>query len=128
MLDMLEAAAREHGVTLKLAALPDHLRGLYIPTKGLILINQRLNASQRCAAAAHELGHAHYGHGCDSERAEAQAWKYAAGLLVDAGEYARAEGLCAHPAAIAAELGVTVRVVLEWQRHYGQAVQPAISG
>ncbi|WP_411702054.1 ImmA/IrrE family metallo-endopeptidase [Corynebacterium sp. LaCa101] len=69
---------------------------------------------------AHELGHAHYGdppghHGAHEIRAD----RFAARLLINPTEYATAEAIYGpHPAAIAAELGVTVNILKSWQQLY----------
>lgn len=66
---------------------------------------------------AHELGHAHHGdppghYGPMELRAD----RFAARLLVSPVEYALAETQYGpHPARLAAELGVTVKVLKTWQ-------------
>lgn len=66
---------------------------------------------------AHELGHAHYedppGH---YGAMELRADRFAARLLVSPADYALAETQYGpHPARLAHELGVTVKVLKTWQ-------------
>jgi putative toxin-antitoxin system, toxin component len=69
---------------------------------------------------AHELGHAHYGdppghHGAHEIRAD----RFAARLLISPAEYATTEAIYGpHPATLANELGVTVKVLKTWQNIY----------
>lgn len=77
------------------------------------------NATTLCSLA-HELGHAHYGdppghHGAHEIRAD----RFAARLLINPHDYATAEAIYGpNPAAIEAELGVTVNILKSWQRLY----------
>ncbi|MHA3682826.1 ImmA/IrrE family metallo-endopeptidase [Leucobacter sp. HY1908] len=115
----LLAEATRLGVTVKYAPLQPPLRGAYIPAHDLIIIDQLLTLPQRRETLAHELGHAHHGHNCSSPRNEAQAWRRAAQLAVNVDDYARAERLNPHPAAIALELDLTTTLIIEWQKHFG---------
>lgn len=117
MLKQLYNEARRQQITVIHAKLPTPYRSLYRPSKNLIIITRGLTASQEIEALAHELGHARYGHDCTTSRTEAQAWKWAASFTISTSDYARAESLNAHPAAIAIELGLTPKLVQAWQRH-----------
>lgn len=72
----------------------------------------------RCAVA-HELGHAHNGDECSTERAERAADEYAARTLLDLHNVMEAsyynDGA---PSAVAAELGVTPHLLSVWQQMY----------
>lgn len=92
---------------------------------GVIVLNPRRPAQTQTITLAHELGHAHYGHGwADDERLrdrqETAADRYAANLLISPGAYAAAERLVgAHPGALARELAVTARLVELWRDQRG---------
>lgn len=110
------AAAMGHEVEF----LPLHGKsGLLLPN-GLILINSTKHEITQKAALAHELGHVHYGHDWrnphDRERDEAQADRFAAELLIDERAYAIAEVMHGEVSAIAAELGVPIKLLEIWRR------------
>ncbi|WP_449278036.1 ImmA/IrrE family metallo-endopeptidase [Leucobacter sp. GX24907] len=112
--------ARRRGVAVIYGTLPAPYRSLYRSAKNLIIIGRGLTEAQEVEALAHELGHAHYGHDCTTDRSEAQAWRWAARFVINHAAYARAEYLHHHPAAIAHALGITPKLVLAWQQHYGR--------
>lgn len=117
--DMLEVA-HARGVRVAWRDL-GRRNGEYHST-GLILLNPRRSESVQRVTLAHELGHAHYGHGWTDdrrlrERYERLADEHAARLLIRASEYAIAESVVGpHVGAIARELGVTTKIVEAWQR------------
>lgn len=87
-----------------------------VHSSGLVYINHRRTVDRQRLTLAHEMGHWWHGHDWtrdhDRERDERAADIYAARLLIEPGEYARAEMLCeGHSGAIARELGVTARLV-----------------
>ena len=74
--------------------------------------------TRRCAIA-HELGHAHYGDECSSPGAERRADRWAASKLLDADAVFRAARDCDGAASlVAAELGVTPRLLEAWMELY----------
>ena len=118
MLQRLLNEAQRQGVTVVRATLPAPYRSLYQIDRELIILDRGLTEPQLIEALAHELGHAHRGHDCTNARTETQAWKWAAAFVIDENAYARAEALNPHPAALALELGITPRLVCEWQKHH----------
>lgn len=92
-------------------------KAAWIPTKKAITLQHGLDDVHALCALAHELGHAHYGdppghHGAHEYRAD----RFAARLLISPVEYATAESIYGpHPATLANELGVTVKVLKTWQ-------------
>lgn len=119
MLRKLLEEAQRLNVTVIYGELPHPYRALYRPSKELIIIHRGLTEPQQIEALAHELGHALRSHDCTDDHTEAQAWRRAAQLTVNVEEYARAERINPHPSAIALELGLTTRLITEWQRHFG---------
>lgn len=111
--------AQRLNVRVVYAPLEPPRRGFYSAMHEVIVLAEGLTLPQRREAFAHELGHAYYGHECSNRITEAQAWKRAAQLTVNPEEYARAERINPHPAAIAIELELTTRLVIEWQTHIG---------
>lgn len=95
---------------------------------GIVVLNPRRTMLTQRVTLAHEMGHWHHGHDWtidhDRERDEREADTYAARLLISPAEYALAEHLVgSHPGAIAAELGVTRRLVQLWRDDYGQPLR-----
>lgn len=90
------------------------------PRRKIVTIRLGMSDSTTLCALAHELGHAHYGdppghHGAHEIRAD----RFAARLLISPTEYAAAESIYGpHPATLANELGVTVKVLKTWQTLY----------
>lgn len=95
-------------------------KAAWLPHQHAITIRYDLDDVQALCALAHELGHAHYndppGH---SPLLEARADKFAAKLLISPTEYATAEALYGpQPQLIAAELGVTCKIIKTWTTLY----------
>lgn len=88
---------------------------MYSPDEDRIYFDARLTPSERRSVVAHELGHAHYGHRCDTAVTERQADRYAARLLIDPARYAELERVNPDHHYIAEELGVTVDVVYTYE-------------
>lgn len=122
-IETLRRKATRLGVAIKYAPLEPPLRGAYLALLRLIIIDNRLTHAQQLETLAHELGHAHYGHDCTTPYTETQAWRWAARNLVNVDDYARAERINPHPAAIALELDLTTNIILEWQRHFGHRLE-----
>jgi len=90
------------------------------PHRKIVTVRLGMSDAATISALAHELGHAHYGdppghHGTHELRAD----RFAARLLISPVEYAAAESIYGpHPATLANELGVTVKVLRTWQSLY----------
>lgn len=81
-----------------------------------IVLSSRMTLTQAACTAAHELGHWTFGDRESTPAAERRAWQYGAALLIEPGEYRRAEALVGpHLGALAVELGVTARTVEAWR-------------
>ncbi|MDK4270324.1 MULTISPECIES: ImmA/IrrE family metallo-endopeptidase [Corynebacterium] len=91
-----------------------------MPGQNAITVQIGMDDVTTLCSLAHELGHAHYGdppghHGAHEIRAD----RFAARLLISPTEYATAEAIYGpHPATLANELGVTVKVLKTWQTLY----------
>ena len=95
-------------------------KGLWIPHLATISLRIGLDDTEALCSLAHELGHAHYNDppGCLPQH-EDRADRFAAKLLISPVEYAAAEAVYGpHPARLAAELGVTVKVLKTWTTLY----------
>ncbi len=91
---------------------------------GIISLRRGLGPKNYRCTLAHELAHHSLGHdpaatGWVHDRQERQANEWAARLLISPTEYQLAEQLYGpHPAHLAAELGVTVKVLKTWTSIY----------
>ncbi len=103
---------RVHGVHLDDGGL-----GYYSPSEGRIYFDLSLTPDERRCTIAHELGHAHHGHTCDSLTAERQADTFAAELLIDPAEYAALEQVSTDRFYIADELGITIDLLDHYRTH-----------
>lgn len=96
--------------------------GGYEPQTATIRVTPGLTSRVTCSVVAHELAHAMLGHtptadaaarGCQERRAD----EWAARLLITPAAYAAAEQARGpHPASLAFDLGVTIEIVLAYQR------------
>lgn len=98
-----------------------HKRGpkaAWIPARNTITLRYGMDDAETLCSLAHELGHAYYNDPAGHYGArELRANRFAAQLLISPTEYALAEAIYGpHPARLAAELGVTVRLVEVWQK------------
>lgn len=116
MLELVRFAASQ-GIELHASHLPEDVLGYYSPDESRIYFDLHLTPNERRVTIAHELGHAHYGHRCDTDRNERQADRFAASLLIDPATYAAAEALTPHPHHLADELGVTVELIEFFEAH-----------
>jgi hypothetical protein len=109
--------AASQGLTVHGAHLEEDTLGLYSPDERRIYFDLKLTPFERRSILAHELGHAHYGHDCDSPRNERQADIFAARLLIDPAEYAQLERFNPDPHFLADELHVTVDLIHTFEAH-----------
>lgn len=116
----LVAHAATLGVSVHMGHLPHKVLGVYEPVHARVWISLGLTPDEQRSVLAHELGHAHHGHECGSDRAERAADRYAADLLVDAESYAELERIGLDEHVIADELNVTVDIVHAYREHHLQ--------
>jgi len=99
-------------------------KAAWLPRRRVVTLRVGMGDSDTLCSLAHELGHAHYGDppghfGPHELRADC----FAAKLLVSPIDYAAAEALYGpYPQLIAAELGVTVRILNTWVSIYERQV------
>lgn len=122
MRELLVKAA-EYGLRVHGAHLNGERIGVYAPELGRIYFDLSLSMAERRSVIAHELGHHHYGHLCDSASNERQADMYAASLLVDPEWYAELEQINPDAAWIAEELNVAPWVVHDFRRYCLQRLE-----
>lgn len=116
MRQLMQAAKTLH-VRVVGAHLPDGILGFYDRDEGVIYFEITLSYDERRSVIAHELGHAYYGHDCDTQRAEDQADAFAARLLIDPVRYAESEAVSTCVEWLADELDVTVDIILAFQKY-----------
>lgn len=115
-LDILNQHAADMNLIVLWRDLGPVRRGHYIHDLGLIEMNTRLTRCQAVATYAHEIGHAIFGDRGHHPATEKRADQTGASLIITPDEYAEAEmHVGHHPAALAAELGVTPRLILAWR-------------
>ncbi len=119
-MDHLLHLARAHGLRVIEKAGP-HLGG-YDPRSATVRLAPGLSARTAGSVLAHEIGHAALGHTPTADpgarrRQERRADEWAARRLITPEAYAAAERIRGgHPPSLAFELGVTVELVLAYQR------------
>lgn len=106
--------AKQMGIRVHISHLDDSV-GVYDHTTQEIHLSFGLTPVEQRSVLAHELGHAYHGHDCSNSRNERQADAYAANLLINADDYARAERHSPNVHDIAAELDVTDDIVTAYQ-------------
>jgi len=116
LLELIRFAAAQ-GIEIHVSHLEEDVHGYWSPDERRIYHDWSLTPNEARVAVAHELGHAHYGHRCDSSRHEYQADYYSASLLIDPAEYARIEALNPEQNHIADELSVTVELIQFFEQH-----------
>lgn len=117
MATLMEEANRL-GVRVHLAHLEEDFLGIYDDQESRIYIRIGMSMAEVKEVLAHELAHAFYRHQCSTGPHERIADKRAARLLVDVERYAEAESIDPSPWAIADELGLTAKVVEDFQRYW----------
>lgn len=118
-LDMLYHHCADMGLGVEWVDLGPSRRGEYVDGSRLIRLHRGLTRAQATATLAHEIGHAEFGHSCSTPATERRAWQYGASLVVSVADYQRAERIVGHhPNALAAELGVTRRLIEAWRDWY----------
>lgn len=85
--------------------------GMWLPEHNLIVIRQEMKAAWDRSTLAHELGHAHLGHRDDRAKHEVMADRYAANNLIDMRECRELMSWTPDTHKVAAELGVTTRLL-----------------
>jgi Zn-dependent peptidase ImmA (M78 family) len=119
-LSELARHAAELDVTLHVGHLPAGKLGLYDAEAARVWISFGLTPAEQRSVLAHELGHVYFGHTCGSPRAEREADRYAACLLVCPETYASLERQDLDAHTIADEMDVTVDVVHAYRDHHLQ--------
>lgn len=109
--------AASQGIELHASHLPEDVLGYYSPDESRIYFDLQLTPSEQRVTIAHELGHAHHNHRCDSTRNERQADMYAARLLIDPAVYADIEANNSCQDDIADEMGVTAELIEFFEQH-----------
>lgn len=118
----LLARAAAVGLQVHGSHLPRPKIGSYVPELRRIYFDLDLTIAERRTVIAHELGHHHYGHDCDSPRHERLADAYAATLLVDPAWYAELERIDSDAEWIADEMNVAPYVIVDYRRYCLQRI------
>ncbi len=114
-IEELLAEATRLGVYVTTAALEEDLLGYYEHRFSRIVMARGLTEAEFRCTLGHELAHAWAGHECGLGGNERQARRKAAHYLIRAADYATAERQNPDAGYIARELGVTRRVVEDYQ-------------
>lgn len=104
------------GYRVSMWDLTDGVSGLTDVVTREITLALGLTKPEARSTLAHELGHAHYGHGCSTPAFERRARTYAAHLLIDPAEYARLERINPDVHWLAEEFTVTPRIVTDYEQ------------
>lgn len=119
-MDQLLRLVEEHG--LRIVEEQGVTRGGFDPRSRTIRVRPGMSVRTTRSVIAHELGHAVLGHVATADpaaraRQEERADDWAAALLISPRAYAEAEAARGpHPASLAFDLGVTIELVLAFQR------------
>ncbi|WP_281707420.1 ImmA/IrrE family metallo-endopeptidase [Corynebacterium argentoratense] len=118
----LDALAQDMGITvIETSKLGSSLNACFHPSTRTVFVRLGLDPVTRTCAIAHELGHAHYGHSCSTQRAEREADEWAACKLLKIDEVEAAGWECdGARSAMSAELGVTPGLLDLWMSMYEQ--------
>lgn len=125
-MERLLAMARDAGVKVLFTRMPPPLLGAYLHRLRCIYLDLELTYSKRRTVLAHELGHAFYGHDCDSETNERLADAYAAKILIDPETYARLERINPDAEWIAQEMDVEPYVIVDYREYHLQQIGGAV--
>lgn len=121
-LDSLYRHCGDLGLDVEWSDLGEYRRGDYQADKLLIRLNTRLTVAESVSTLSHEIAHHLAGDRCSSASAERKAWERGAALVLTVPEYQAAEAIVGcHPNALAAELGVTPKLILAWRRWYARS-------
>lgn len=104
------------GYTVSTWDLTDGLAGLTDTETREITLASGLTEPEARSTLAHELGHAHYGHGCSTPAFERRARTFAARVLIDPDKYARLERINPDVHWLAEEFTVTPRIVTDYEQ------------
>lgn len=110
------------GLEVHGAHIPRPKVGAYFPDLKRIYFDLALTYAERRTVIAHEIGHAHYGHTCDSEKNERLADRYAATLLVNPEWYAELEQINHDAEWIADEMIVAPYVIVDYRKYCLQRI------
>lgn len=113
---MVERWITRLGVVVFEAECPGEWWGFYDPLTHAIVLRPDLAPLQRLSTLAHELGHAYYRHEGTTPRNEAEASEWAARALIRPCEFHRAAQVHDSPEAVANELNVLPRDVVNFAR------------
>ncbi len=116
MLELIRFAAAR-GIEIHAAHLEEDVLGYWSPDEGRIYYDLQCTHDEARVTVAHELGHFHHGHRCDSTRNEHQAELFAARLLINPAAYADLEAFNPDHHYLADELSVTVELIQFYERH-----------
>ena len=103
--------AESIGVTVVSRPL-EHANELWFPDRRMIILKSGMRPAHQRNALAHGVAHAVLGHRDDRPKHERQADRYAAWHLIDPRELAALGAWARDPGQLAAELGVTRRLLL----------------
>lgn len=118
----LLSIASSYGLAVHGAHLTGGRIGRYIPELRRIYFDLSLTLPERRTVIAHEIGHAHHGHDCDSDANDRQADAFAARLLIDPEWYAALERINHDANWIAEEMNVTAYAIEDYRRYCLQRI------
>lgn len=102
--------------------------GVYLNDHHAILIDKKLAPMQRYSTLMHELGHAYYRHSESTPRSEREASDWAARAMIRICEFLALSKLHDTPQAVAWEMGVLPRDVVNCQHWIGGRLVGVESG
>lgn len=120
-MDIPDRVAEAQKIIVSEGKLKPHVNGLWVPERRTVLLRWGMDHVTRRCTLAHELGHAHHGHVRTHDdrydaRAEREADRYAADMLINPVEYALAEEMYGCTVAgLAYHLDVVPRFIEIWR-------------